>query len=75
MRNPMFTASFLFASMLWGSIGLGYFIYGKRQQSFSAMSGGLLMGAVAYFVSSVLWMSLICVLIVLAVYGLVRRGY
>jgi hypothetical protein len=36
----MFTASFLFASLVWGSVGVGYFIYGKKQQSLPAMVGG-----------------------------------
>ena len=57
----MFTASFLFASLVWGSIGVGYFIYGKKQQSLPAMIGGILMIAVSYIVGSALLMSLICV--------------
>ena len=28
-------ANFLFASLIWGSVGAGYFIYGKRQQSWA----------------------------------------
>ena len=71
----MFNASFLFASLVWGSIGVGYFIYGKKQQSFSPMIGGILMIGVSYFVGSALLMSAICVLIILAVYGLLKRGY
>jgi hypothetical protein len=71
----MFSASFLFASLLWGSVGVGYFIYGKKQQSLSPMVGGIVMIGVSYFVSSALLMSLICILVILAVYGLVRRGY
>jgi hypothetical protein len=71
----MFTASFLFASLVWGSVGVGYFIYGKKQQSLSAMVGGILMAALSYLVGSALLMSVLCLLIMLAVYGLVRRGY
>jgi hypothetical protein len=71
----MFTAGFLFASLVWGSIGVGYFIYGKKQQSLSPMVGGIAMIGVSYFVGSALLMSLICILVILAVYGLVRRGY
>jgi ABC-type spermidine/putrescine transport system permease subunit II len=71
----MFSASFLFASLVWGSIGVGYFIYGKKQQTLPAMIGGIVMIAVSYFVSSALLMSLICVLVIVAVYGLVKRGY
>ena len=71
----MFTASFPFASLVWGSIGVGYFIYGKRQQALPAMIGGIVMIGVSYFVSSALLMSLICVLVIVAVYGALKRGY
>ena len=71
----MFSVSFLFASLVWGSVGLGYFIYGKKQQSWSPMVGGILMMVASYFVGSALLMSVVCVVIILAVYGLVRQGY
>jgi hypothetical protein len=74
-ESEMFTASFLFASLIWGSIGVGYFIYGKKQQSLPAMVGGLVMVGVSYFVSSALLMSLISILVIVAVYNLARRGY
>jgi hypothetical protein len=70
----MFNASFLFACLVWGSVGVGYFIYGKRQQSISAMAGGILMIVVSYFIASALLMSLISLAIVAAVYFLVKRG-
>jgi hypothetical protein len=34
----MFSASSLFASLVWGSIGVGYFIYGKKQQALTLLS-------------------------------------
>ena len=71
----MFSASFLFASLIWGSIGLGYFIYGKKQQSWSPMVGGILMMVASYFIGSALLMSLACLGIMVAVYFLVKRGY
>jgi len=71
----MFSASFLFASLLWGSIGLGYFIYGKKQQSVSPMVGGILMMTVSYFIASALLMSLLSLVIAGGVYILVKRGY
>jgi hypothetical protein len=71
----MFSASFLFASLLWGSVGVGYFIYGKKQQSLPAMVGGILMVGASYLVGSALLMSLMCVLVMAAVYGFVKRGY
>ena len=71
----LFSPSFLFASLVWGSIGVGYFIYGKKQQSLPAMVGGILMIVVSYFVGSALGMSLICILLIAAVYVLTKRGY
>ena len=71
----MFSTSFLFASLVWGSVGVGYFIYGKRQGSWAPMVAGVLMVAVSYFVASVVLMSLICLATMAAVYVLLRQGY
>jgi hypothetical protein len=71
----MLNTSFLFASLLWGSVGVGYFIYGKKQQVASAMVGGILMIIVSYFISSALLMSLVSVGIMAGVYFLIKRGY
>ena len=74
MEN-LFDSSFLFASLLWGSIGLGYFIYGKKQGAMMPMIGGLIMIALSYFVSSWLLMSLLCIALIFAIHFLIRRGY
>ncbi len=71
----MFNASFLFASLIWGSVGFGYFIYGKKQGSWVPMIGGVLMMAASYFVGSALLMSLVSVVLIVAVYLLLKRGY
>jgi len=71
----MFSANFLFASLIWGSVGVGYFIYGKKQSSWLPMIGGVLMIAVSYLVASALLMSLISIGIILAIYVLWKRGY
>lgn len=71
----LFSPSFLFASLIWGSIGLGYFIYGKKQQSLIPMVAGIVMMGVSYFVGSALLMSLICVVLMAVVYVLLRQGY
>ena len=71
----MFTASFLFASLVGGFNWRGNFICGKKQQSLSPVVGGIVMIGVSYFIGSALLMSLICILVILAVYGLVRRGW
>ena len=74
MEN-LFDTSFLFASLLWGSIGVGYFVYGKKQGAMMPMIGGVLMIAVSYLVSSWLLMSLISIALMVVVYLLVQRGY
>jgi hypothetical protein len=73
--SNLFNTSFLFASLLWGSVGAGYFIYGKKQRAMMPMIGGLLMIAVSYLVSSWLLMSLLSIALMVAVYWLVKQGY
>ena len=68
-------ANFLFASLVWGSIGVGYFIYGKRQQSWVPMVGGIVMIAVSYLVGSALLMSLTGLALMALVYVLLRQGW
>jgi hypothetical protein len=70
----LFNPNILFASLLWGSIGIGYCIYGRRQQSLVPLIGGVLMVAASYLANSVLMMSLICILLMSFVYMLVKRG-
>ena len=73
--GDLISTNFLFASLIWGSIGVGYFIYGKRQSSAIPMSAGVLMIAVSYFASSAWLMSLVCLALVAAVYVLLKLGY
>ena len=70
-----FDSSFLFASLLWGSIGVGYWIYGKKQREMMPMIGGAVMVGVSYLVSSWLPMSLLCLALMVTIYLLVKRGY
>ena len=58
----------LMASLLWGSIGVGMFIYGKKQQSAPALIGGVVMIAVSYLVPDPIWMSVSSVAIIAGVY-------
>jgi hypothetical protein len=71
----LFDPGFLFASLIWGSVGVGYFIYGKRQQSFVPMIGGILLIAVSYFVGSAWAMSLISLALIAGIHVLLRQGY
>jgi hypothetical protein len=69
-----FNSNVLFASLFWGSIGTGYFIYGKKQRSWPAMVGGIAMIAVSYFFGLVSLMSLASIAIMVGVYVLIKRG-
>ena len=71
----MFNTQFLFASLIWESIGIGYFIYGKKQKSWVPMVGGAMMIAASYFAGSALLMSLLCAGLMVAVYVLLKQGY
>jgi len=48
-------ANSLIASLLWGAVGMGLFIYGKKQQAMVPLFGGLLLIGVSYFIASVYW--------------------
>ncbi len=71
----LLNAHYLFASLIWGSIGLGYCIYGKRQQSWAPFAGGVLMKVASYFVPSALLMSQICASLMALVYVVLKQGY
>ena len=73
--SNLFNTSFLFASLLWGSVGAGYFIYGKKQGAMMPMIGGLVMIAGSYLISSWLVMSLLSIVLMGAVYWLMKQGY
>ena len=57
-------SSTLFASLIWGSIGLGFAIYGKRQKAMAPLVGGILLMAISYLIGSALTMSLVGVVLV-----------
>ena len=73
--SNLFNTSFLCASLLWGYVGVGYFIYGKKQGAMIPLVGGLLMIAGSYLISSWLLMSLLGIALMIAVYWLVKQGY
>ncbi len=44
----------LLISLIWGSFGLGYFVYGKKQQRTVPLLSGLLLMGFPYFVSNLI---------------------
>jgi hypothetical protein len=51
-------ASYLFSAIVWGAIGLGFLIYGKKQKTVVPLAGGIVLMAVTYLVKNALYMSL-----------------
>ena len=49
-----------------GAIGVGYFIYGKRQAKLTPLLAGVLLCIYPYFTDSLLWLSVIGVALVVA---------
>jgi hypothetical protein len=45
--------------MLFGAIGVGYFVYGKQQSAILPLACGIGLMVFPYFVSGTLWMLLI----------------
>jgi hypothetical protein len=66
--------NFLWASLIWGSIGSGYFIYGWKQRATIPLVGGVVMTAVSFFAPA-LTMSLVCIAVMFAVWWLMKNGY
>jgi hypothetical protein len=60
----MGNTSSLVASLIWGSIGMGFAIYGKKQRATAPLLGGVLLMGISYFISSVLAMSVVGALLV-----------
>lgn len=53
------SASALIIGMIAGAIGVGYFVYGKRQQRLATMMAGLMLGIYPFFTDNPLLLLLI----------------
>lgn len=57
------TMNSLLIGIFTGAIGMGYFIYGKRQTKFVPLIAGMMLCVYPYFVDSVLWLCVVGVLL------------
>jgi hypothetical protein len=57
--------SFVFG-IIAGAIGVAYFVYGKRQEKAVPIAAGVVLCIYPYFTDSVLWLSIIGVLLLAA---------
>ena len=56
----------LIVGVIAGAIGVGYFIYGKRQARLTPLLAGVLLCIYPYFTDSLLWLSVIGLALVVA---------
>jgi hypothetical protein len=64
----------LVASVLWGAVGSGFFIFGWKQKSMVPLFGGIALTAGSYFLAdSALLMSIFSVVVMAAIYFLRGR--
>jgi hypothetical protein len=71
----MSNANSLFASLFWGSIGIGFTVYGKRQGAPAALAGGVAIVACSYFIGSALFLSLASLGLGALAIWLTKRGF
>ena len=70
-----FDPNTLWASMLWGAVGSGYFIYGKKQGRPVPLVGGLVMIGATYFCETALVMSVVGVALTAGIWWLTKQGF
>ena len=60
------TPTTLAIGILTGAVGVGYFVYGKRQTKFAPLLAGMALCVYPYFVDSVPWLVVIGALLMAA---------
>jgi len=63
---------FLFAAFFWGTVGFGFFIYGKKQKSPVPLVCGIVLMGMSYFVKTPLSLSLLGIAVIALIYILKR---
>ncbi len=61
---------YLFVALIWGSIGFGLFIYGKKQKSPVQLVSGLVLMSASYFAKTSMTLSLFGIAIIAVVFVL-----
>ncbi len=69
-----FSGEWVMTSLLVGSIGAGFFIYGKKQARIPQLLAGILITIDSGVVSSPVWMCVGAAVVLGAMWGAVRAG-
>jgi hypothetical protein len=66
---------YIWASFLWGTIAGGYLVYGWKQKASIPLVGGAVMTVATFVIFSALWLSVVSIAIMFAVWWLLKQGY
>lgn len=66
--------NWLLLSMVYSTIGLGMFMYGKKAVRFVPLVAGLLLMIIPYFLSSLLWMTVVSAIIMVSPFFIGGEG-
>ena len=58
----------LMMGVLFGSIGLGFFVYGKKQKAVIPFVSGISLMALPYFISNIYILILVCIVLIILPY-------
>jgi len=71
----MFDINFLLASMVWGTVGTGCLVYGKKQSAAPAVIAGLALVVASTIVHSPLLLSALGLFCLFGMVWAIKRGY
>jgi len=75
MNGPVdFSPAWLLTSLLVSTVGLGFFLYGKKQTRIPQLVAGIVIMLESTFVPSPAWMVASAGLVLLAMWALLRAG-
>ena len=74
MPTNLLNANYLIASMLWGALGSGFFLYGWKQKATLPIAGGILLSGGTYFIESALYLSLFSLIVLGGMYWAKKTG-
>lgn len=67
--------NFLWASLFWGAVASGYFVYGWKQKAAIPLAAGAAMTGMSFIGPTALFMSAACIVIIFATWWLLKQGY
>jgi len=64
---------YLFAALVWGSIGMGFFIYGKKKKRIVPLVGGIVLMGISYLIKTPLSLSCVSLVLIAGIYLVSKR--